>query len=201
MTSTNRSAAFWITVGAGIALALGTVGPWVRVWFVDVSGLEVDGGILVLCCGLALAGAPFIYQADRNAWPCVLGLVAAVIAVLYLLAFSVSVFGDSSSEEAFGVKASDLIRPGWGYFMGWLGAGAGVFSSAFLLAEQRRLRRSVQAQPAYFVPAAYQAPPSYDPNWPAGWYRHPEGDWRWWDGYRWTEVRPEAPVLRAGRVG
>lgn len=209
MSERKRTPVFWICVGAGVALVVGTIGPWARVFFVQFSGLDIDGGFVVLMCGVALIVLPFIYDAQRTAWPCALSIVAASIALLFLLAFSVSVWGDSSEgEKVFGVDAADVTQPGWGLYLAWLAAGAGLCVSIALVVEQRAYRRrAVHYQqpyypyvqppqyppyqpPPYQPPAAPPPPPQYDPSKPAGWYQHPGGDWRWWDGYRWTDHRP-----------
>jgi hypothetical protein len=191
----KRSAIGWACLGAGVALCLGVVGPWVRVWLVQIGGLDVDGGFIVLCCAICLVAMPLVYERERKSWPCILAIVSASIALLYLLAFTASVFGESSSEDkVFGVEASDLVAPAWGLYLSYCAALTGLGTSIALLVEQRRHRRTAggyMGQPAppvqHFQAPAYAAPTSYAP---AGWYRRADGGWGWWDGYRWTELLP-----------
>lgn len=182
-----RSPFWWVCVIAGAALVLGTIGPWVRVLFVDVSGMEVDGGFVVLLCGLVVAAMPFIQERERAGWPCGIAIGGAAVALLFLLAFTVGVWGDDSAEdEVFGIQASEFVDPGWGLWIAWLGGLTGLASSIALLVQRRRQRAALPAAAAPAMPMAIPQQPTAAP----GWYPHPAGGWGWWDGYRWTEHRP-----------
>ncbi len=117
---------------AGIAAALlvliGSTGPWAKVWFITVSGLDGDGKItaaLALICGGLLA-----YRAAKPAtsrWiPAVAAAAFAVCLIFglyYLVDLQSFINEDQAEDDLF------IVQVGWGLYVLVLGALGGIAAS------------------------------------------------------------------------
>ena len=176
-------AAWWVLLASGVVLGVGCLGPWARVFgLVSVTGLDVDGGFLILLCAIAAVVFAFVHLSNAKAWPIALTLAAASVALALITLWTIGVFVIEEDDEGLlGVTASEFIQPGWGLYLVYLGAISTIVTSIVLLATQTRVATSV----GYVGPAP-------------GWYSDP---WRiaplrFWSGAQWTAhtaMQPPAP--------
>lgn len=85
-------------IAAALLVLIGSAGPWARVWFVTVTGLDGDGkftAALALACGALLA-----YRAARPESSRWIPLAAAAVFVVCLIFGSItsSIFSRSSTR-------------------------------------------------------------------------------------------------------
>lgn len=110
----------WFGIGAGVAMVVGAIGPWVDAGLITVGGLDGDGVIVLICGAIVSVAAAFAGQAKTAG-------AAAVVVLLAALAASATAIYDianvySSETEIFG-QTIRVGTPGWGL---WLSAVASV---------------------------------------------------------------------------
>jgi hypothetical protein len=116
---------WWIGVSA-LLVCVGSIGPWAKVLFISVGGLDGDGWITLIAglCALALL-AVYVRgtQRPRPVWPLGLLLIAGVIAGgtgIYDWAQIESVVGDTSEDALFDLGSA--VSVGWGLVLVTLSA-------------------------------------------------------------------------------
>jgi hypothetical protein len=136
----SHSPVFWTAIAAAVALAIGSIGPWVDVLGISQSGFDKDGVLTLPAAIGAIAG---LIHHDRNGTRG--GLIAAVVfgvlATLITVIDYFDVSGDESSE-VFGTSV-DIATVAWGLYLACIGAIVLAATSIALLVRYRP-----EAQPA-----------------------------------------------------
>src|SRR3954465_15391717 len=116
----GRSNEFWIAVGGAALALIGTLGPWVHAFIVNVSGVSTDYGKGALVAAI-LAGA-MLWRGDRT--PAKTGLVT-LVALLAAGGFGLGVWLYVRIEQAqadfFGTKIQ-VATAGWGLWACLIGS-------------------------------------------------------------------------------
>lgn len=120
-------------------MIVGSFGPWARVLFVTVSGVDGDGWFVVGAAVVALVMLYLHAKQPLRRWPLIVSAVAGGVALAIVISDGKDIFGDQSSgeeDDLFG--DSDLISPGWGIVMAGLASASLIASSIALFLQTRK---------------------------------------------------------------
>lgn len=113
---------------AGLLVLIGSAGPWAKVWFITVSGLDGDG-MLTVFIGL-LAGILLTYRAVRansSRWPAIIGLVA------FTACFAIGLYDQNNIQGLIDQSEAEsnlvVAQVGWGLYLVIIGSIIGMLAS------------------------------------------------------------------------
>lgn len=119
------------TIGAltGLLVLIGSAGPWAKVWFITVSGLDGDG-IFTACLAL-IAGGLLVYRAAKassSRWPAIISLIVFGICLM------VGLIDLSNIQDVIGQEDAEssliTVQVGWGLYLVILSSILGMIASA-----------------------------------------------------------------------
>ena len=111
-----RSRLFWWLVGSAVAMAVGAVAPWARVFGLGVSGVDGDGRYVLIAA--VIAGAMLAVhdrQGGRSRWPTIavalMGIIGLAVAGMDVAQI---VGGGPEAQQAKAFFGRGVVALGWG---------------------------------------------------------------------------------------
>ena len=137
----RTSMPIWAGVSAAV-MAVGSLGPWVRTFIINLSGVDGSDGWIVIGCAAVAGMVLYRYYKRRGriALNLCIVIICGAFGFIVFVVHGVDVFGTQADENGLFGKG-DLIRPGWGLIAVGASSLSLIIAAYVLWVKERMVRK------------------------------------------------------------